>query len=167
MYLAAFEWSGFESQKLVFGWTQLNTQQDIVEVAQKLSEHSRQSRNNSTAIGHALRFASDLFQELPVPCFRKVIDLSGDGANNEGYAPKIAYRTFDFDGVSVNGLVILDSGLNPESFYTDPVIYYRKEVLKGAGSFMIIAGGFNDFERAMRQKLLREILPGPVSLNTN
>lgn len=165
MYLSTFEWSGSTSQKLIFGWTRLETRQDIAAAAQKLINHVRQSRNNSTAIGHALRFASNLFQDLPVPCFRKVVDVSGDGANNEGYEPKTAYRTFDFEGVSVNGLVILDTGLNPESFYTDPVIYYRNEVLKGAGSFMIIAGGFDDFERAMRQKLLREILPGPVSSN--
>ncbi len=165
MYLSAFEWSGSSSQKLIFDWIRLDTRQDIIEVAQTLSDHGRQSRHNSTAIGHALRFASDLLRDLPAPCFRKVIDLSGDGANNEGFEPKIAYRTFDFEGISVNGLVILDSGLNPESFYTDPVIYYGGEVLKGAGSFLIIAGGFSDFERAMRQKLLREILPGPVSAN--
>ena len=165
IYLSTFEWSGSSSQKLVFGWSWLETRRDIANAAQRLRDHVRQSRNNSTAIGHALRFASDLFLELPAPCFRKVVDVSGDGANNEGFEPATVYRTFAFADISVNGLVILDTGLNPESFYTDPVIYYRENVLKGAGSFMIIAGGFGDFERAMRQKLLREILPGPVSSN--
>ena len=86
--------------------------------------------------------------------------------NNEGYGPEIAYRSFDFDGIIVNGLVIRESYPSPESFYRDAVLFYKMEVLKGPGSFLVVAEGFRDFERAMKKKLLKEIVPGPVSLDS-
>ncbi|NNL18103.1 MAG: DUF1194 domain-containing protein, partial [Boseongicola sp.] len=70
--------------------------------------------------------------------------------NNEGYEPFLAYRNFVFDGVQVNGLVI--AGARP-----DPVPYYKQHVIFGPGAFVEIAAGFEDYERAMKRKLLREI----------
>jgi Ca-activated chloride channel family protein len=79
-----------------------------------------------------------------------VIDVSGDGVNNEGFEPKLAYRHFNFSDVTVNGLVI--QGADP-----DPVAYYRAEVIRGPGAFVMVASDFVDYETAMKRKLLREI----------
>ena len=64
--------------------------------------------------------------------------------------PLLAYRNFDFANVTVNGLVI--KGADP-----DPVAYYRAEVIHGPGAFVEIAADFDDYEAAMKRKLLREI----------
>jgi hypothetical protein len=89
-------------------------------------------------------------RNAPLQCARAVIDVSGDGVNNEGFEPDLAYRNFDFSNVTVNGLVI--QGADP-----DPVSYYQSEVAYGPGAFVIVAARFEDYETAMKQKLLREI----------
>jgi hypothetical protein len=90
------------------------------------------------------------------PCDRRVIDVSGDGRGNDGFGPQAAYRAFDFAGVTVNGLAIAGAG-------EDVVAYYRTQVAHGPHAFVEVAAGFEDYARAMRRKLLREILgPGLV-----
>ncbi|MGB2202505.1 MAG: DUF1194 domain-containing protein, partial [Pseudooceanicola atlanticus] len=83
-------------------------------------------------------------------CLRQVIDVSGDGINNEGFGPDLAYANFPFDEVTVNGLVVegRDAAL---------VDYYLNEVMRGPSSFVEIALGFDDFEDSMVRKLFREI----------
>ena len=78
------------------------------------------------------------------------MDVSGDGINNDGFGPQIAYRHFPFDDVTVNGLVIMGSDPEVEKFY-------EREVLNGRFAFLEVAQGFDDFERAMSRKLFREI----------
>ncbi|MEM9331605.1 MAG: DUF1194 domain-containing protein [Pseudomonadota bacterium] len=162
IYLAAFEWNGKHNQKVIFDWTFLKTNADLFSVANGLTKHQRNASNFPTAIGHALAYASGMLKRLPVDCARKVIDVSGDGPNNDGFSPKSAYLHFPFENVTVNGLVIKDLYNNPESFYRDPERYYRDNVIKGGGAFLVLAEGFGDFARAMKQKLLKEIVPGPI-----
>lgn len=156
VYIAVFEWNGRSNQKQVADWHLLETEADIVRLSSAIAAHERGFDNFPTAIGHAMAYASTLFPALPAPCFREVIDVSGDGVNNEGYDPQIAYRVFPFENRVVNGLVILGDKPNPEPYYRDIVLY-------GPGAFLIIANGFDDFARAMREKLLREIQPGPIA----
>ncbi|MEM7215077.1 MAG: DUF1194 domain-containing protein [Pseudomonadota bacterium] len=162
IYLAAFEWNGRFNQKVIFDWTFLQAGPDMFLAAQSLVEHERNASNFPTAIGHALGYASGMLRKLPARCARQVIDVSGDGSNNDGYGPQIAYTHFPLENVTVNGLVIKDLYNNPESFYRDPERYYRENVIKGGGAFLVLAEGFNDFARAMKQKLLKEIVPGPI-----
>ena len=129
---------------------------DILAFADRLANHPRRYSAFPTALGYALGHAATLFDAAPLPCARKVVDVSGDGVNNEGFGPGLAYANFAFDDVQVNGLVI--AGANP-----DPVAFYRNEVLYGPGAFMEVANGFIDFERAMKRKLLREIVGGALS----
>ena len=79
-----------------------------------------------------------------------MIDVSGDGINNQGFSPALAYRHFPFQNITVNGLVILGH---------DAAVlrHYRDEVLRGPGAFLEVADGFEDFQRAMERKLFREI----------
>jgi hypothetical protein len=82
--------------------------------------------------------------------------MAGDGANNEGFAPHAAYAEFPFEGVTVNGLVVEGEDDQAE---IDLQTFYRNEVLRGPGAFLEVADGFEDYERAMRRKLERELLP--------
>jgi len=91
----------------------------------------------------------------------RTLDMAGDGINNEGFGPAEAYAAFPFDEVVVNGLVVapLDG---PDQ--ADVEGFYRDQVLHGPGAFLEIARGFEDYERAMQRKLLRELRPRVLSL---
>ncbi|MGG7644420.1 DUF1194 domain-containing protein [Rhodovulum sp. YNF3179] len=147
--LAAYEWSGRYRQRLVLDWTPVRGPADLARVRATIGAARRSARNFPTAMGYALGYGAGLLARAPA-CDRQVLDVSGDGLNNEGFPPDRAYAHFPFAGVTVNGLVI-DQG--------DPrvVDFYIDEVLHGPGSFLERADGYADFERAMRRKLLREI----------
>jgi len=150
MMATAFEWSGRDKQVAVVGWTWLETDAAIRAFADRLSGASRSYTRFPTALGYALGHAATRFARLPRPCARQVVDVSGDGVNNEGFPPASAYRAFDFARITVNGLVI--AGADP-----DPVAYYREDVIRGPDAFLEVASGFDDYANAMKRKLLREI----------
>lgn len=87
---------------------------------------------------------------------RQVIDVSGDGVETEfafskGVMIRDARAMAEISGVTVNGLPISraeETGLGA---------YYRDNVITGPGAFVIEAKGFDDFARAFREKLLREV----------
>ena len=164
VYLAAFEWNGKRKQKLIFDWIFVTSQQEALEISRIFGRHQRDFENEPTAIGAALQYSYGLFQRLPVTCSRKVIDIAGDGHSNDGITPKQVYAGMDFSEILVNGLVIKSRFENPESFYRDPELYYRENVLHGPGAFLEIAYTFENFENAMRKKLLKEITPGPIGM---
>ncbi len=164
MYLASFEWNGRLKQKMIFDWVYLEKGSDAFQLASVLANHERNSTRSPTAIGAALGYAHRLLNKLPVPCSRKVIDVAGDGHNNDGISPDQVYKLYDFSDIQVNGLVIKDFYQSPETFYRDPETYYRDHVMHGAGAFLELAHTFDDFESAMRKKLLKEIVPGPIGM---
>jgi hypothetical protein len=151
--LLIFEWSGRYQQDVLLDWTAIEAPADLADAAAILRTIPRGHNDAPTAIGYALGFAAGLFGRGPECDIRK-IDVSGDGRNNEGFRPVQAYKAFPLADVIVNGLAISgqDDGLAE---------YYRTDMIKGPGAFVEVAHGFDDFARAMRRKLLRE-LEGPV-----
>lgn len=148
---SAYEWSGRYQQVTIAPWNWLFDEASIDAFAAKLASHDRNHDEFPTALGYALGYGAMELQKAPLPCVRQVIDVSGDGVNNEGFEPPLAYGAFPFEGVTVNGLVI--AGADP-----DPVGYYRSVVIRGPGAFVEVARDFADYEAAMKRKLLREIL---------
>ncbi|MEM5470194.1 DUF1194 domain-containing protein [Hoeflea sp. AS60] len=146
----ALEWSGRYQQVDIASWSLLTGDADIFSFADRIEAHQRVHQEFPTALGYALGHAATRLSKAPLDCARSVIDVSGDGINNEGFEPALAYRNFDFSNVTVNGLVI--QGADP-----DPVAYYRAEVIRGPGAFVVVADDFTDYENAMKRKLLREI----------
>ena len=159
--LAIFEWSGRYNQVMVQDWVMIRSRAHLLYVAEKVARFERSYDEFPTAMGYALCHAACLLERAPA-CDAKTIDISGDGVTNEGFQPSDAYNAFNFEGVTVNGLVI--NGADHEG-ETDLVPYYQKEVLHGAGAFLQVAQGFRDFERAMARKLEREVAPGFFSQN--
>jgi hypothetical protein len=147
--LAVYEWSGRFQQRLQLDWTALRTPEDITRAAAAIATMRRATAEFPTALGSALGYGAQLMTRAP-DCTRRVIDVSGDGANNQGFGPTLAYRHFPFAGITVNGLVIPGDD-------AAVVTHYRTEVLRGPGAFLELAEGFEDFERAMGRKLFREI----------
>ncbi|WP_254871371.1 DUF1194 domain-containing protein [Pseudooceanicola sp. HF7] len=147
--LSAYEWSGRYQQKVILPWLMIRTPEDILRASSRLSEARRSHSGFPTATGYALGFGAGLLRDAPA-CDRQVLDLSGDGINNEGFGPELAYRNFPFAGVVVNGLAIL----GPDEGVYD---FYQQHVIRGPGAFLEVANGFEDFAHAMGLKLFREI----------
>lgn len=156
--LAAFEWSGRYNQIVLLDWRMIEGAGDLVLAAETIGRSRRSHNDFPTAMGYALGFGAGLLDRGPV-CDRKVIDIAGDGENNEGFMPSAAYREFNFAEVTVNGLVVNAAEYEAEVSLVD---FYAREVLHGRGAFLEIAQGFEDYERAMRVKLEREVLPRAV-----
>ncbi|MDR9395046.1 MAG: DUF1194 domain-containing protein [Roseovarius sp.] len=147
--LAVYEWSGFRQQKLHLDWTRLRSDADIDRAVQALAAMTRGDDDFPTALGAGLGYGATLLGRGPA-CDRRVLDVSGDGVNNFRYGPADAYRHFPFNGVTVNGLVILGQ-------QAEVATYYRDTVLHGPGAFMVVATGFEKYRAAMTRKLYREI----------
>jgi len=146
---AAYEWSGRRQQVAIAGWTLVETEAGLDRFADQVVSHKRHYGEFPTAVGYALGHGAVLLRDAP-RCQRRTIDISGDGLNNDGFGPEAAYRHFDFNGVTVNGLVIGGEDLGLISFY-------QARVAHGPGAFVEVAQDYDDYARAMRRKLLREI----------
>ena len=150
--LHVFQWSGrYDQQLLLPGWQLIESVDDLEDAARTIESSLRARADRPTALGHALGFASELLDSAP-PCDAATIDVSGDGINNEGFEPERAYGLFPLDDVTVNGLAIVtdEGGL-------DLVPYFKAELIRGPGAFVEVAAGFEDFERAITRKLLKEL----------
>lgn len=144
------QWSGASRQRQVTGWHLLEDAASMAAFADAIRAGGRAWRNYSTAIGEALYHALKVGETAPQQCRRRVIDVSGDGVNNEGRSPRVMADALAAIGYTVNALVI--RGDTP-----DPVRHYAVTVLAGARSFVETADSFGDYPEAIRRKLLREI----------
>jgi hypothetical protein len=151
--LAVYEWGGRSSQQVILDWLLIDDLGDLLTASSQISQSARSDIGSATAMGYALAFGATLMQKAP-KCLFQTIDLSGDGSNNDGYGPQIAYRHFPFDNTVVNGLVINAADFEGELFL---IPFFENNVLHGPGAFLEVAQGFEDFERAMRRKLEREL----------
>ena len=150
MIVTLTQWSGGSRQRHVTGWHHVGDPASLSGFAAEVRAAPRVWRNFSTAIGEALIHAQLVSQTAPVPCARRVIDVSGDGVSNEGRTPRPQAERLSAMGYTINGLVI--RGAEP-----DPVEHYETEVIAGPGAFVEIAENFEDYPRAILRKLLREI----------
>jgi len=151
--LAVFEWSGREDQVVLLPWTLISDHAKLGAAAEAVGRSTRSRSDMPTAVGYALGYAAVMLRQVP-QCLFHTIDVAGDGINNEGFGPDEAYRAFEFDEVVVNGLMV-DTGAVGDS--TDLIDFYQNSVRRGPASFVEVAQGFGDYERAMRRKLLREL----------
>lgn len=154
--LLIFEWSGRWQQQIILPWRELVDDRQIDVAISALYNHQRSHSDFPTSLGYAMGYAAIQLANSP-DCLRKTLDISGDGVNNDGYRPKLAYLNFDFSGITVNGLVIAgaDSG--------DLTRYYQQEVISGFGAFVEVSAGYDDYARAIKRKLLRELTMLAVS----
>ncbi len=151
--IAIYEWSGRHNQNILLDWRLIDSPAALLDAAQTIAGSERGTDEYPTAMGFALGFGAGLLQRAPA-CLSQTIDMAGDGRNNEGFPPASAYAEFPFAGVTVNGLVVNAADYEAE---VSLIEFYRDEVIRGPGAFLEIAQGFEDYERAMRRKLEREL----------
>jgi hypothetical protein len=163
--IAYTEWAGIEYQRLVVPWTRIGNQRDAEGWAEALVQAPRASLS-WTSVSGAIDHARRVMAECPYEPTRRVIDVSGDGVNNSGPPAEQARDRAVAEGITINGLPILN---DRPTFGRPPPIpldqYFRESVIGGQGAFMVVAEDFESFGNAVRRKLIREIagLGGPVA----
>jgi hypothetical protein len=157
------EWAGTHYQVVVIDWTVIDSPLAARRFAEKLSEAPRTSQS-WTAVGAAMAFAAQRFENSGFDSKRRVIDVSGDGRTNDGPPAELVRDKLVALGIVINGLPVM---MNRTNFGRPPDTgldkYYEENVIGGPGSFMISAASFDDFGRAVRSKLIREISAKPTS----
>jgi hypothetical protein len=155
--LCYVEWAGPQMQRTPLDWTLLDGKAACESVSAKITALPYEP-HSWTAVGAAMRYAASKFDDGPFHSRRMVIDVSGDGRNNNGPPADIVRDELVARHIIINGLPIVSDkpnfGRPPER---DLDRWYEENVVGGPGSFMIVANGFGDFARAVRNKLTREI----------
>ncbi len=157
-----FEWAGSTTQRVVVPWTMVETAEDARRVADQLSSMPPISARR-TSISSALEFGADLFAESEFQGMKRVIDVSGDGPNNQG-APVLAVREMiAAQGIVINGLPLMTNGGMATPYDVAELDrYYADCVITGPGSFVVPVNDWSQFPEAIRRKLVME-LAGPGS----
>ncbi len=155
--LCYFEWAGTHYQQVVIDWTAIDGAAAARGFADRLAKAPRTSQS-WTAVGAALAFAGQRFETSGFSSRRRVIDISGDGRTNDGPAAEVVRDRLVDKGMVINGLPVM---MNRSNFGRPPDTllnkYYEENVIGGPGAFVIVAANFEDFGRAVRNKLVREI----------
>lgn len=152
MALTVTQWSGAHEQQVSLLWTRIQTPADVDRVTARLAQMPRVFANSKTGVGAALRHAARLFDDV-TDCTHHVIDISGDGDENDGFTLSFDRRFVAEQNITVNALAIEDRGLGRAV-----TNFYRNRVISRDG-FVITARAHVEFAEAMRQKLRRELIP--------
>ncbi len=163
--LCLIQWSSYDQQKDVIPWTYLDSREMIGVFSSLLKEMERQFSSN-TGIGAALRYCANYLDEAPYRAERAVIDISGDGYDNQPIAindtvvrlPQIR-DSIVARGIIINGMPILGVA-EPLARYKSLLEYYTAEVIGGSGSFVEPVENPDDiasFAGALRRKLVAEV----------
>lgn len=150
------EWASSSRQTVVVPWRVIDDPASAAAFAARLSEAPTQ-RAPRTSISGAIDFGARLLRESGVDAARRVIDISGDGANNEGRPVTQARDEALSRGITINGLPIM---LNRARGYWDVEnldAYYRDCVIGGSGAFMVPVRERQQFAQAIKTKIIREI----------
>jgi hypothetical protein len=150
--VAVVAWGNPLETRIVLPWTQLQDARDAKALAFRIGLIQRWTWASATSVVAAIDDSRELLEAAPYEGLRQIVDVSGDGSDNGGGDLAAARRRSVAAGLTVNGLPILAD---------DPALaaYYRDQVIAGAGAFIEPALDYEDFARAIREKLLRELRP--------
>jgi hypothetical protein len=152
-------WSGKDAPVAGVDWQLVYDGTSSLRFAAAIRDMYRPVRPGATAINFAIREALKSIEANDFDGTRKIIDLSGDGMENnavDALSPAdIGRREAMASGVTINGLPIMTDDPNLQD-------YFRDVVVGGPGAFMMPALNYDDFGRAIREKLLKEIRSEPL-----
>jgi hypothetical protein len=152
-----FEWAGQFDQKVIMPWRLIEGPESADSVAAEIAA-APYRRASRTSISGGLRFAQTLFDNSGYRGLRRVIDVSGDGANNSG--PLIVPTRDELlaAGITINGLPIMLKRANPGTMDIENLdIYYEDCVIGGPGAFVVPIRERAKFIEATRTKLVLEV----------
>jgi hypothetical protein len=156
------------SNKVIADWHVIHDKASADEFADIL-EAAPRTLGVNTSISSGIELAEHLLATSGYSAGKRMIDVSGDGPNNEGHMVDRVRDEVVAKGIVINGLPIMTPADQFNIYYLpDLDKYYEGCVIGGPGSFIQIARGFEDLARALRRKLILEIsdagrpAPSPV-----
>lgn len=144
------QWTGPALQVIAVPWTKISDAAGANAFADAVAAAPRALFGGGTSISGAIDTSMALLFDIPYRAARRVIDISGDGANNRGRPAALARDEAVRAGVGINGLPIL-------SLEPDLDRYYQQNVIGGPGAFVIVATSYETFADAILKKLIAEI----------
>jgi uncharacterized protein DUF1194 len=151
------EWAGANDQRIVVPWRLVDGPASAQRLADEIAKAPLR-RSYRTSISGAILFSANLFDGSGYRGIRRVIDVSGDGTNNQGQIVTIARDEVLAKGIVINGLPIMLKEPQPGSVDLKELdIYYEDCVIGGPGSFVYAVRERDKFKDAIRTKLVLEI----------
>jgi hypothetical protein len=151
------EWAHSTIQHVVVPWTEIETAEDAMSFADRLASELIR-RGPRTSISGAIDFSVGLLAQRQGEALRQVIDVSGDGANNQGRPVTQARDDALAKGITINGLPLLLKRSTGSSWDVENLDeHYRDCVIGGPGAFMIPVRERAQFAEAIKTKIIREI----------
>ncbi len=153
------EWAGEMSQSVVLPWTLIDGKEAAEAFAYRLS-NAAPDRLRRTSISSAIDFAANLFDGNGFEGMRRVVDVSGDGPNNQGRPVTDARDAAIARGITINGLPLMTQGDERQGAWgsiRDLDRYYSDCVIGGPGAFMIPVNDWEQFPEVVRRKLVLEL----------
>jgi hypothetical protein len=152
-----FEWAASSDQKIIIPWRVIDGPETADAVANEIMKTPIR-RASRTSISGAINFAMPLFEENPHRGLRRVIDISGDGPNNNGAPVTGARDTALGKGITINGLPIMVKEPSYSTMDIDNLdFYYEDCVIGGPGAFVVTIKDRDKFKEAIRTKLVLEV----------
>ena len=153
--ITMFQWTGPRLHTVVVPWMVIRDDSSAKAASDAIQASQRHIFGGGTSISGAMDYAMTLFPQGDLKATRRVIDISGDGANNNGRSIVAAREDVLKEGVTINGLPIL-------SVEPDLDEYFERFVIGGDGAFMVSCKSYEDFAGAIVKKLIAEIAGLPV-----
>ncbi|WP_374729234.1 DUF1194 domain-containing protein [Roseitalea porphyridii] len=151
------EWAGQYNQRIVVDWTLIEDRADAHAFARQLLAHRSPSMSR-TSISGGINFAVNAISTNAYSGNRRIIDISGDGPNNQGPYVVRARDEALAAGIIINGLPLMTrDGIYSQFDIERLDLYYRDCVIGGPGAFLIPVLSWEEFPEAVRRKIVLEL----------
>ncbi|MBO6730471.1 MAG: DUF1194 domain-containing protein [Maricaulis sp.] len=162
------EWADSGFQRAAADWTVIASEEDALAFAARVADAPLE-RGHYTAIGAAIADGVARIRDNNFDAPRRIIDISGDGPQNQGMSLETAHALAEEESVVVNGLPVISERdgrwVRPVEVNLDA--YFEENVITGPGAFVLPARAEEEFRVAILRKLVLEIAgaaPSPVEL---
>lgn len=156
--VAYVEWAGADSQQVIVPWTLIDSEAAALGFADALEQGGPQNYRR-TSISGAIDFATSLFDDNGFEGLRRIVDISGDGPNNQGRSVTAARDAAVEAGITINGLPLMTNEPGFGLGYAIPHLdlYFAECVIGGGQAFMLPVRSWEEFPMAVRRKLVLEL----------
>jgi hypothetical protein len=158
--VAYVQWAGAADQEVLVPWTVIDGPEDAHGFADRLSREATR-RGGYTSLSAVIDLSVRLLRESGFRALRQAIDISGDGANNQGRNVTRARDDAVAAGMTINGLPIMLKRPSGSWDIEDLDLYFRDCVIGGPGAFMIPVRERHQLTQAIKTKIIREIVDIP------
>ncbi len=157
------EWAGYGLQRVVLPWTLIDSRAAAENAARQLTDDIGIGMRR-TSIAGAIDFAVQDMRVNEFEGLRQVIDISGDGPNNQGRPVTEARDDAVAGGFVINGLPLMTHETGGFYSIADLDVYYQACVIGGPGAFVVPVTDWREFPLAVRRKIVLELVGPPQVL---